>query len=726
MKHVEIRTFGNPDEVRIFPKGKVELINVGGTVIGRATFEPGWKWSESVKPIVHTETCQAPHFQYHMSGVMVVLQDGVRHVINAGDVSLLPPGHDAWIEGDEPVHLVDFQGMLDYASSMENQVQQISDELRASENLHRTILSSVSDGIIGINANSEITFINPAAAAVLGYTESEMLGKKINHLIHHSYPDGSPFPEELFAAYLTFQDGIPRTVDSEVFWRKDGSFFPVEYSTTPLYQGVALTGIVMAYRDISERKAVTDSMLRAKEAADAANRAKSTFLANMSHELRTPLNAILGFADIVLRKTDSDDSRKGDLTIIRKSGEHLLSIINDILDLSKIEAGKTLVISEDFDLGSFVSELVAMLRVRAEAKGIALRLDQSSSFPRFVKSDSGKLRQILINLVGNAIKFSDSGEVSIKLTTVALNHGTNRIELSFEVTDSGRGISPEDLDKIFNPFEQSIGNKMTEGTGLGLAIAREYVHLLGGAISVTSTIGKGSTFRFTIVGDSVAQESIKDIADKNRTVASIENAKSCRILIVEDNRENRLLMHQLLAPFGFQLREAENGREGIKAAQDWQPDLILMDRRMPVMDGLEATRAIRTLSLDPNPVIVAVTAHAYLDEQQEMLDAGCNYFLRKPFVSHDLYTTIGRFLPVQIHYTDTVETKLPEYSIPIDRALSLPAAVVKSLITACEICSPEDVRKLLAPHPEAMIVLKPLLDDFKFNELIQIMRDRIG
>jgi PAS domain S-box-containing protein len=388
----------------------------------------------------------------------------------------------------------------------------------------------------------------------------------------------------------------------------------------------------------------TAELMESKERAEKANRAKSLFLSSMSHELRTPLNAILGFAQVMAREMDVTLKQRENLGVILKSGEHLLAIINDILDLAKIESGKVGLELSEFDLGDLTSDLITMLRVQAEAKGLELILDQSSSFPRFVRTDPAKLRQIIINLAGNAIKFTRQGRVSIKLGVQALDAADHKKRLVFSVSDTGIGIPSSDLERIFQPFVQLAQN---EGTGLGLAITQQYIQLLGGSISVVSELGKGSTFTFTIAYEPVDLAKVPVKPSKSGNIVGFENADSIRILVVEDQFENRLLLNKLLSPRGFQIMEACDGQEGVQACASWRPHAVFMDRRMPILDGLSATRAIRQLPDNRDIIIIAVTAHAFREERQEMLDAGCNDFLAKPFSDKQLFEMLEKHLPLR-------------------------------------------------------------------------------
>ena len=478
-----------------------------------------------------------------------------------------------------------------------------------------------------------------------------------------------------------------------------------------------------------EMLVVMHDLDEARKQAETASKAKSAFLASMSHELRTPLNAILGFSQIMAKDRTATESQKENLAIIIKSGEHLFALINSVLDLAKIEAGKVKVESTEFDLANLILDLITMLRGHAEAKGLRLFLDQSSSFPRFIRSDPAKLRQILINLIGNAIKFTEEGEVNVKLAVLTREQGAKDLELAFDIRDTGPGMAQTDIERIFRPFEQARQKGLNEGTGLGLAIAREFITMLGGSISATAELGKGSNFHFTIVGKKVADNHIPQTQQSWGDIVTIDNAPSYKILVIDDQADNRLLLKQLLSPYGFQYREASNGGEGVVISRQWQPHCILMDRRMPVMDGIEATRTIRDLNLLPRPVIIAVTAHAYKEERAEMFAAGCDDFLGKPFKDDHLFATLAKHLPITIARTPPHPDSARGADLPIDidatdfasTLSNLSAEVLVQLQQAFIRCDINRINDILRPHPEATMALKPLLETFRFDFLIEEM-----
>ncbi|MCC6129256.1 MAG: response regulator [Acidobacteria bacterium] len=399
---------------------------------------------------------------------------------------------------------------------------------------------------------------------------------------------------------------------------------------------------------VRQRTAELADALAAKEASEAsaleASQAKSIFLANMSHELRTPLNAVLGFAQLLERDPAiTGESREG-LAIIRRSGEHILGLINDVLSISKIEAGKLSLISRPFDLAELLAAVKEMIQARAESKGLGLHFDVCSPLPPGVMGDDGKLRQVLINLLGNAVKFTVAGHVS-------LSARWEKGRAFFEVRDTGPGISPEERAHLFEAFTQTkTGRESTEGTGLGLAISRQIVRLMGGDITVESETGKGTVFRFEV---DLPQAARPETTSEGHVMQLIPSERVPLVLVADDTEENRILLTRLLRATGFSVAEAEDGEKAVEVWRRLRPDAIFMDSRMPVMSGLEAARRIRALEASPEApvarrtVILALTASAFAHERQEILESGADDFLTKPFRVETILEALGRHLGVQ-------------------------------------------------------------------------------
>lgn len=398
-------------------------------------------------------------------------------------------------------------------------------------------------------------------------------------------------------------------------------------------------------------EAMRRANIRAKQAqkeAQLANQVKSTFLANMSHELRTPLNAILGYSQMMQRDALISSEHREYLKTINRSGEHLLSLINDVLTIAKIESqGITLEVS-NFNFHMLIQDLQKMFEVQVKEKNILLTITGLTEIPNYLYGDEKKLRVILINLIGNAVKFTHKGSILVSFSVAEV---ANEAMMTVMVTDTGVGILEEDMEKLFQYFVQTeSGKENGSGTGLGLAISQEYIKLMGGEISVTSSIGTGSTFRFTIK-ISRGREDKEQQRHKLQSVVSIKPGTFVpRILVVEDVAENRCLLVKLLSSSGLEVEEAVNGREAVRLFEDWKPHFIWMDIRMPVMDGLEATKRIRATKDGSLVKIVALSAHVLAGEVAEILDAGCDGFVGKPYQEYEIFKTMAEKISLEYVY----------------------------------------------------------------------------
>ncbi len=488
----------------------------------------------------------------------------------------------------------------------------------------------------------------------------------------------------------------------------------------------------------------TIELARAKEAAEAASQAKSLFLANMSHELRTPLNAVLGFAQLVRRDSALPARQQESIDIIIRSGEHLLSLINDVLEISKIEAGRTMLVEDTFDLGRMLDELEEMMRLRAERKGLRLTFDCAPDVPDYIKADERKLRQVLINLLSNAIKFTEKGDVTLRARTKdegrIASQRTSAVRpssLVFEVQDTGPGIAPDELSRLFDLFTQTeSGRKMQEGAGLGLYISRQFVQLMGGNIAVTSPVhahpfekgGPGTRFAFDIQAQPAQSPHASRPDSPRRRVVGLEpDQPSYRILIVEDNVENRLLLRKLLDTAGFEVREASNGAEAVELYEQWRPHLIWMDLRLPGLDGYETTQRIKTIAGGTAPTIIALTASVFEDERAAALLVGCDDFVRKPIHENDIFDKVAQHLGVRYIYQ---EPDQPAAGLPGPGALTaadlaaLPFNWIANVRRAATQGEGEAILSLAAQlgpeHANLVKGLKELVQRFQFSQIVAL------
>jgi signal transduction histidine kinase/DNA-binding response OmpR family regulator len=407
---------------------------------------------------------------------------------------------------------------------------------------------------------------------------------------------------------------------------------------------------ITQYRDHLEEKVAqrTAELAEARDQALAANKAKSVFLANMSHEIRTPMNAVLGYAQILQRDTSLSKEQREAMQIIENSGNHLLGLINDILDLSKIEAGAMEIHAETFYLDNLIATIAAMFKIRCEQKHLTWRVEAAIEEKTLVYADQGKLRQILINLLGNAVKFTDKGEVVLRITVVEEN------QYRFDILDTGQGIPVEAQEIIFEPFQQEKAGFDKGGTGLGLAITKRQLALMGGTISLISAIGRGSCFTFHLplpVGIGEAA-----IASEDVEVTKLASGYYINALVVDDVKENRDILSKMLHHLGVEVREASNGKEALERIQEQIPDIVFMDIRMPVMDGFTVIHLLRQ-RFAKHIVCIAISASTLHHQTQKVLQAGFDAFISKPFHFNEIYACLSQFLAVKFEYTPSAKVK---------------------------------------------------------------------
>ncbi len=616
--------------------------------------------------------------------------------------------------------------------------------LRKSEERYELATRAAKVGVWEWKFSTEELYLDPNIKAILGYRDEE-IENKLETWVEYIWEGDR---EKVMQAAKEHLEGkTPEYVCEHRMVHKDGShrWFLVRGKAIRDSEGRAIA-LIGTDTEITERKRAEEAILAAKEAAEAANKTKSAFLANTSHELRSPLNAIIGFAQVMLRNSNLSKEQQQHLGIIQRSGEHLLALINEVLDTAKIEAGRTTLNETAFDLHGQLDDLEETFRLKAKEKGLQLIFDRRPDFPRYVKCDRTKLRQVLINLLNNAIKFTKEGGVSLRAkgkrqeargkrdenSQFPIPHSQNT-KIYLEIEDSGPGIAPEELDKIFDPFVQTAtGIEAQEGTGLGLSISKSYIELMGGSIGVRSQLDRGTCFKFDLKVELVEAAEVETEKTPRRIIALQPNQPQYRILIVDDKWTNRQILHQLLSPLGFQLREASNGKEALDIQKQWQPHLIFMDLRMPAMDGYEATKRIKATAEGRATVIIALTASSFDEERDLATAAGYDDFIRKPFQEAEIFDTIEKHLGVDYVCEESRESPSQEVEGDKQEALTpellgaLPPSILANLERDIIRVNLEGVyhiiEKIRGFNPEAADSLTTWVDNFEYSKILNLIQ----
>lgn len=615
--------------------------------------------------------------------------------------------------------------------------------LRDSEARFRVLMARAPEAIVVYDVASHfLVDANDKAETLFGCDRATLLAGGTERFYLPEQPDGIDLPtsmrthiaQALAGEEVVFERAIHNGTGADILC--EVRLVTLPSSDEPLLRG--------SFIDITERKRAEEELRLHKNhleelvgertaelevaltRAEAASRAKSTFLANMSHELRTPLTAVIGFSRLMADDQTLAESQQRNLAIINRSGRHLLTLINDVLALSKIEAGRTTLVEQVADLADLVGEIAEMMRVRAAEKGLIIKVS-IAGLPTGVVIDAPKLRQVLLNLLSNAVKFTETGEIS--LASSGTPTGDGRVRLDFAVSDTGPGIATADLERIFEPFIQGDTPAAHAGTGLGLTISREFVHLMGGDLGVESRPGGGATFRFTVTAP-IAEAPVPAVAPVGRVIAAEGAPSERRILIADDTEDIRLLLRNLLAPLGFQLAEVADGLAAVAAVATFRPDLVVMDWRMAGLDGLEAIKRIRSATGGHQPKIAMLTASAFEEHRQIALDAGADVFLRKPFDPDDLYRLLETELGLRFRRREPV--------LPIGAPANggeLTATDLATLPPPLRLALTEAVReinetKLTAAlaavegqNPGVAAAIKGLVEGAKFRELFQLLEE---
>ena len=641
--------------------------------------------------------------------------------------------------------------------TLEQQVAQRTATLAESQRTLSTLMSNL-PGMAYRSRNSpnwEMIFVSEGCFALTGYYPEDLTAKQsiqYGQLIH---------PEEQNLVWRRVQDALkaqqpfqiiyrlalPASGEVKWVWEQGRGVFSshgqlqfIEGFISDISDWIraeqALEESNQELRQALQKLEATQVELQsAKEKAESANQAKSEFLANMSHELRTPLNSIIGFAQILSQDTSFKPKQQQRLSIINRSGEHLLSLINDILEMSKIEAGQITLNEKDFDLHSLLQNIQEMFCLKVQNKGLKFVLELDSHLPQYISTDEAKLRQVLINLIGNAVKFTEKGEITLS-ASVNQDEPNNQHQLNLEVEDTGLGIDSEELDKLFVPFEQTTaGRKVKQGTGLGLSITHKFIELMGGNITARSTVGVGTCFQCSMPIRLASSQNFPVKLARGRVIGLASGQPSYRILVVDDEPDNRLLLFDLLTSVGLSVQQASDGRDAIAIWQAWGPQMIWMDLRMPEMDGYEATRWIREAGeAEKFPIIIALTASAFGD-RDITLASGFDDYIVKPFQEEVIWQKIHQYLGVEFLYQSPPEVnaegrqqtpgQAPAYADLSVGLKGMPSQWLAELHQAsCQLRGKKVMQLIGEMPPEKAIFasqLQSLAENYQFDQIVQLL-----
>jgi PAS domain S-box-containing protein len=650
------------------------------------------------------------------------------------------------IDKEDRIHWINERGLAvktsnDEVDYLDGFCMDITDKKIIEQELEETlrylhaILDSASYAIIGTDPQGTIKLFNLASETMLQYKSEEvvdLLSPAVFHKGEEVVAQAQALSEELGRTILpgfdTFTEKAKSGLVDENEWtfvRKDGSDFPITLSISAVRDNRnQIVGYMGIANDITERKKAEQQLKLAMVKADDANKAKSIFLANMSHEIRTPMNAILGYAQILQNDSNLDQEYRTIIDTINSSGNHLLGLINDILDMSKIEAGRMELLNLDFDLFALLDDIEVMLKIRTSKKGLDLIFSRSENVPQYVFGDQGKLRQVLINLLGNAIKFTDAGVV--KLNASVLETEEN-ITLMFEIADTGEGVAEDKLDTIFLPFSQAEMGLRAGGTGLGLPISREIARLMGGDVKVESQPTIGSQFFVTVKLAPSSIERLKTQSHTKHVLRLAEGQDVPLVLIVDDNLTNRDILIRILKPLKFSIIEAENGKEAVDMFEQHLPTIVLMDVVMPVMNGIEATHEIRKLQQGKNAVVIAVTASALESEVTTIIEEGANAVVRKPVNVDELLSTIAEHAKLELIYDETSggdSAPVQQRELTSEDIVELPEELRHKIMVATRAGKITDLRMLvdlfLQWNENKGEIFKSMVAGFKLKELQEL------
>ena len=645
---------------------------------------------------------------------------------------------------DESGRLVGYSAIYrDITEKLKAQVARVAAEekVRESEDKYRKIFENVQDVFYQVDNEGKVLEVSPSIETYSGYTREEFIGKDFTEF-YADPRDRGPFLKALqekgevvdYELQFKTKSGllVYASINAHILRNDKGKPIGVEGALRDVTQRKMVEEELGEYRGHLEQMVETRTLEleKATKAAEAANRSKSSFLANMSHEIRTPMNAILGFAQLLRRDPALTPQQDQQVNVILRSGTHLLSLINDILDYSKIEADRLAVEKSTFDLHAMLAELELMFKPKAQEKGLRLLVERRDLLPRFLVSDETKLSQILQNLLSNALKFTERGGVAMRMEVRPGPDGDGGSVLAVEVEDSGPGIAPEEMGKLFRVFEQTeSGRNAKSGTGLGLAISRKFAELMGGSLEAVSEPGKGSTFHLEIP---VREGMEIGKVEKPRRVVGLEPGQTpYRVLVVDDNLENRGYLESLLKLVGFEVRTAVDGEKGIEAYRSYRPHLILMDLRMPVMEGPEAIRRIRAMEGGGAVKIIAVSASSFKEDQKKAIQVGADDFVSKPFREETLFERIHAWLGAKFIYADGMGASVPASLAPPPGDLTqeevarLPVDLRRKLGQALRIADLDAalavLEKIGGQDAGAAASLRTLVGKFSYQQVLELL-----
>ena len=609
-----------------------------------------------------------------------------------------------------------------------NEREKIQTILSESEMRYRILFLRSCIGILVLSLSRKITEVNELFASMHGFSIPEMLSMRLKDFVT------SETHQLAYEVSGRIMAGEILTAEVE-HYHKNGNVLALEV-TVSLISSDGGNSILCLYRDITERKQAELDRV-AREAAEAANRTKSIFVANMSHEIRTPMNAILGFAQVLACDPLLTPKQGECVRIISSNGDYMLRLINDILDISKIEAGELTLNESTFCLHDYLDELELMFRSSAIDHGLQLFVERDVNVPRYVTADGGKLRQILINLVGNAIKFTETGGITVMAEVVESKTVEDKdvLHLMIKVKDTGAGISDDDMGQIFDSFQQGGSGVKAGGVGLGLAISSRLAEIMGGKITVISQVDKGSCFRFDVPLKLAAEVAGQDKLEHCRVVGLEPGTGPFRILVVDDVPVNIALTYSLLRPVGFEVAEATNGVEALDVFKQWSPHAVLMDMRMPVMDGYEATRRIKSTEAGRATSVIALTSSVFEDSKKKIMATGVDGYISKPIRKEELLEVLRKCLGLRYVFTDEPDkihghpkparmiSKAPEVMV------ALPKELIHAMLQAVEEGEIDHLSGLIVEVEKldsvTARVLKSLVDRFDYERLGQWLKERM-